>query len=278
MRKLLYLFLSFLLLLSACTGNKTGQADVAPVDSVDSVDSVAADSMEQLIAETPMPKAADELFDDFIFNFAANKKLQFNRITFPLVVVDGKHIDSISRKAWKMEHFFMHQGYYTIIFDNMKQMDLVKDTTIDHVVIEKIYLKRNFIKQYVFNRIRGLWMLQRIEKMSFAKSFNASFLRFYQDFAVDTAFQRKSLAETVQFTGPDPDDDFATMDGVITPDTWPAFAPELPGNMIYNIIYGQHYAPVNHKILVLRGIANGMELELTFKRIGGKWMLIKLNT
>lgn len=44
-----------------------------------------------------------------------------------------------------MEHFFMRQDYYTLIFDNQKQMKLMKDTTIDHVVIEKVfYSKRQF--------------------------------------------------------------------------------------------------------------------------------------
>lgn len=35
----------------------------------------------------------------------------------------------------------MRQGYYTLIFDNRKQMNLVKDTTIDHVIIEKVFFK-----------------------------------------------------------------------------------------------------------------------------------------
>ena len=33
------------------------------------VDTVAQDSVEEVIAEAPVPKAADELFDDFFFQF-----------------------------------------------------------------------------------------------------------------------------------------------------------------------------------------------------------------
>src|SRR3712207_656841 len=92
--------------------------------------------MESIIAETPMPKAADELFDDFIFNFAANKKLQHKRIHFPLdVYKNGKKDHQIQKKEWKTEHFFMHQDFYTLIFDNKKQMNLVKDTSVSHVEI-----------------------------------------------------------------------------------------------------------------------------------------------
>lgn len=51
----------------------------APSDSVEIVDTASVDTMEQLISDTPMPKAADELFDDFFFNYAANRKLQLER-------------------------------------------------------------------------------------------------------------------------------------------------------------------------------------------------------
>ena len=225
-----------------------------------------------------MPKAADELFDDFVFNFAANRKLQKSRIVFPLPVYHGEKLTKkIEKKHWKMEHFFMRQDYYTLIFDNQKQMKLMKDTTIDHVVIEKVFYSRKTVQQFVFNRINGQWMMTSICYKPMYQNNNGSFLKFYGHFATDTAFQARHLHNPVKFTGPDPDDDFSTMTGDIEPETWPAFAPQLPHGMIYNIIYGQKYTESNQKIFVIRGIANGMETSLTFKKIGGKWELIKLN-
>ena len=282
MRKLsLIVVLSSLLMMvgfstSGCSDKKPTTDSVA-VDTL-GADTVARDSSDELIAETPIPKAADELFDDFVFNFAANRKLQFNRIHFPLPVYrDGKITAKLEKKQWSMEHFFMRQDYYTLIFDNAKQMELVKDTTIDHVVVEKVYLKSGSVKQYLFNRINGQWMMTSINYKPMYQNLNASFLKFYRQFATDTAFQYRHLHNPVMFTGPDPDDDFSTMTGEIAPETWPAFAPQLPGNMIYNILYGQKYAESTQKIFVMRGIANGLELELTFRKQGGKWMLTKLN-
>ena len=103
-------------------------------------------------------------------------------------------------------------------------------------------------------------------------------MAFYHDFASDLSYQQQHLNETVQFVGPDPDDDFSQMEGIITPDTWEAFAPQLPQRMIYNIIYGQPRPEGNSKVFVLRGIANGMELEMTFRRKSGEWRLMKLTT
>lgn len=261
-----------------CSDKKPAQVhDSTSVDSV-VADTQTVDSTEKLIEETPMPKAADELFDDFVFNFAANRKLQMKRVHFPLPVYhNDKLVKSIGKRAWKMEHFFMHQDYYTLIFDNQKQMNLVKDTAIDHVVVEKVFYAKKKVQQFLFNRINGEWMMTSINYKPMYSNMNASFLKFYGHFATDSAFQAKHLHNPVKFVGPDPDDDFSTMSGDIEPETWPAFAPQLPHGMIYNIIYGQKYAESNQKIFVIRGIANGMETILIFKRVHGKWMLTKLN-
>ena len=262
---------------TGCSDKKPVTADTLAVDSLQMVDTASVDTLDELISEQPMPKAADELFDDFIFNFAANRKLQLGRIKFPLEVVDGENVAYLKKKQWKMEHFFMDQGYYTLIFDNMKQMNVVKDTSINNVVVEKVYLAKEKVEKYIFKRINWRWMLTSVHTNDMVQNTNASFLAFYQKFASDPSFQIESLNNPVMFTGPDPDDDFSTMTGEIAPETWPAFAPELPSDFIYNIMYGQKYTEGNQKIFVMRGIANGMEMQLTFKRMDGKWKLTSLS-
>ena len=272
-------FFASILLMFSCTGGRTKSAEELPADSVaDTKDTVAMDTLEQLLVETPTPKAMDELFDDFLFNFAANKKLQLSRIIFPLVVHKADNTEKIEKDSWSNERFFMRQGYYTLIFDSEEQMQLMKDTSVNKAVVEKIHLKKNVVKDYVFNRIRGAWMLREINEMPISENVNASFLSFYQKFVSDKAFQVKSLNKNVVFVGPDPDDDFNMMEGLITPDTWEAFAPQLPSKTIYNIIYGEPVVEGPDKIFILRGISNGQELELRFKKVGDRWLLMKLTT
>lgn len=280
MNKILIVFLALLsTMFAACGGNQTVSNEMG-VDSDFVADTVVADNdtVEQIVEETPMPKTADELFDDFFFNFAANKRLQRERISFPLpVLADGEPTDStIAKSTWQMDYFFMRQGYYTLIFNNRKQIDRVKDTSISNVVVEKIYLEKDAIKEYIFERRNSLWIMTAINNTSIASSLHASFLEFYKHFASDMAFQTASIDESVKFVGPDPDDDFATMEGILAPDTWEAFAPELPRKIIYNIEYGEQYAASNEKIFLLRGIANGMETELTFRRKGNDWKIVSL--
>ena len=91
MRRCFIALSAIMLLMFSCTGKKAGQTDEVPTDSVaDSTDVAVTDTMELLITQTPMPRAADAMFDDFIFNFVANKKLQKERTVFPLRTTDGE--------------------------------------------------------------------------------------------------------------------------------------------------------------------------------------------
>ena len=279
MKRFLIGFLAMAGLMFSCTGNKAGQTDETATDSVADTSEVAeTDTLELLITETPMPRAADAMFDDFIFNFAANKRLQKERIIFPLRQTEAGQTTHIEKNHWQMEHFFMRQGYYTLLFNDEQQMALMKDTAVSEAIVEKIQLKKNRVTNYLFQRIRGAWMLKGIQVTTIPENANADFLAFYQKFVTDSAFQVKSLHETVQFVGPDPDDDFNMMEGVITPDTWEAFAPTLPAKVLYNIVYGKPQPSGNEKIFLLRGVANGLELELRFKKMGEKWKLMKMTT
>lgn len=263
------------------SGDKVSSADDEEVWETGLEDSLTAEEraeeeFEELVSEEPMPVAADELFDDFIFNFASNKRLQLERISFPLPVNSGSKVDTIQKADWEMEHFFIHQGEYTLIFDSEEQMEQVKSTSVSEAIVEKIFLNKAFVRQYLFSRSSGSWMMIEIRNQTLPRNPNASFLKFYHHFVSDSVFQHESLSEEIEFVGPDPDDDFSQMEGVITPDFWDAFAPELPSRMIYNVVYGRQDENANKKIFVIRGISNGQEVEVTFVRKGEQWKLKKL--
>jgi hypothetical protein len=224
-----------------------------------------------------MPVTADELFDDFLFNFTANKKLQYERVKFPLLVTDGDSVSTIDRADWNHERYFMKQEFYTLIFDDESQLDLAKNTKLDSIVIERINLHAKSVEQHVFNRINGQWMLTEIVRNNTYQSPNRSFLDFYEKFASDSLFQIQSMNEPVSTVLPDPDDDYTMIEGDFYPEQWPDFKPlDFPSDVIYNILYGQQYRKSRQKLFVLRGISNGLEAEMTFKQIDGRWKLVKL--
>ncbi len=274
-------------MISMTIGCKDKKPEAVPVDTASVADTVAGediitdtvpeDAMDSLISSTPMPKAADELFDDFLFNFTANKKLQYERVKFPLKVMEGDSESTIEKKDWVIEKFFMKQEFYTLILDEESQLALSKDTTVDHVIIEKINLKEKSVEQHVFERENGLWMLTGINRNTMYQNPNKSFLNFYEKFASDSLFQIESMNDPVSTILPDPEDDFTMIEGEFHPEQWPEFCPmELPADFIYNVIYGQKYSQTNQKLFVIRGISNGLEVEMTFKNKNGNWKLTKI--
>ena len=275
MNRLSIAVVALVLLMLSCKGNRTASPVEVPADSVASevADTEDVDTLEQLIADTPMPQAADELFDDFLFNVVANKRLQMERVLFPLTTTRNGDTTQMARDDWRMERFFMRQGYYTLLFGSRSEMAQMNDTSLTEATVEKIYFNTGAVIQYKFRRLRGAWMLTQVDTQPIQANANASFLQFYHRFVTDSLFQGESLEAEVQFEGPDPDDDFAKMEGILTPDTWPAFPPELPDKMIYNIVYGPRKPRTDRIIFMLRGIANGLETELTFRRHGDQWRL-----
>ena len=248
--------------------------DTVPQVVIDTVPETARDS---LISATPVPKAADELFDDFLFLFTANKKLQYERVDFPLPVFEGDSQSKIEKKDWKMERFFSEQEFYTLILDDESQLELPKDTTIDSVVVEKILLRAKTVEQHVFNRNNGQWRLTGINRNTMFQNQNKSFLAFYERFASDSIFQQQRIHDPVEAVLPDPDDDYGMMEGEFHPEQWDEFKPYfLPSDTIYNVIYGQKYRRSKQKLFIIRGLANGFETEMTFKQMDGKWMLVKI--
>ena len=263
---------------TGCTDKKEAKSDTLAVIT-DTIDTTSVDSLEEIIAETPMPKAADELFDDFFFNFASNKQLQRNRIVFPLTVKTGEESHQVQRHEWKMEKFFRTQGYFTLIFDNTKQMKLVKDTSINKVTVEKIRLGNGTVEQFQFERKNGQWVLAEIDNISYANTGNASFLTFLDKFLSDESSQQQSIENPLPYYGPDPqgEEENKCVNTEIAASEWRDFLPELPTEVLYNIDYGQTNASSNQKILMFKGIANGLETQLVFKKNGKDWRLVKLN-
>jgi len=270
------LFATIICFTTGCTNKKAAStqdsisADTTFIDTTEVVDSAT-----KVIAETPMPKAADQLFDDFFFNFIANNKLQRERIKFPLFMNRFGKKEKLPSKKWTIDHFFRPQGYYTLIFDNDEQYKFAQSTDIDSVVVEKIFLKENTVKQYWFDHQEGQWMMNQIRELNFKDSYNADFLNFLTNFFKNNG--KGMVKNPLSYKGPEPNGEETTIINTTIPaEEWSLYLPEVPNNIIFNILYGQKYKAGNEKILTFRGLANGLETELIFHNNGKKWQLVKI--
>ena len=262
---------------TGCTNKKTDAVDSVATDSV-LVDSLEPmDTVESIVESAPIPKAADELFDDFFFNFINNRKLQRTRVKFPLHVTENGKTHLVQSSQWQMERFFKDQGYYTLIFDNAKQMNLVKDTAVSNVTVERIMLQDDKVEQFLFGRENGQWLLTEKKVVGLNNAENASFLMFLQGFFAHPE-DGKNVQDPLPYNGPDPEDDGEKYVNTHIPaESWAEYLPEVPGEKIYNIHYGQQNRNSNEKIFLFKGIANGLETQLKFRNMGGEWKLVSIS-
>lgn len=268
------------LLFAACDTKKAdAPGEVNQTDTTDTVCLTDSDSdLSSEISDGLTNKNVDEFFGDFIFSFIQDHHLQVERVHFPLPYVKqnaNRQVTSvIEKKSWRHERIFFSSEYYTVLFNNEKQMDLENSTENKVVDIERIYLKKNFMKVFHFEKVNGLWMLCRETEQPLTGSPLADFLKFYTRFASDSLTQRKSTEDPLHFVTADPDNDFGTIEGTLSVDQWFAFKPTLPDQEITNIRYGQTYKNPNHIVFVKRGISNGMLDILTFTKKNGQWRFV----
>ncbi|MCD8292631.1 MAG: DUF4348 domain-containing protein, partial [Prevotellaceae bacterium] len=214
------LSLSFLLCFS-CTGGKGGRHVAAP-DRGDGFPPVEADTLvlpSEADADT-LPAQADELFDDFIFNYASNARLQLRRTVFPLPYYKEDEPLKIEKEDWAHDSLFVQQTYYTLLFDNEDDMDLVGDTTLKSVQVEWFFLDTREVKRYYFERKQGTWMLEAINLRRMEESGEEDFLAFYARFAADSLYQRGHLCDPLPYVTIDPDDEFSILETTLDVNQW----------------------------------------------------------
>lgn len=276
MKKLLLGFLLLAFLISC--GNKKAKMDpfATIAEMVDSAGYKADTLQEAEVKEEPKPMVADELFDDFIFNYASDDALQRQRTVFPLPYYDRDTSLKIEADFWKHDYLFTKENCYTLLFDKEEDMDMVGDTTLTSVQVEWIFLKTRMVKRYYFERKRGMWMLEAINLREMEKGENEDFVEFYTRFVRDSVYQSKHISHPLQFITIDPDDEFSILETTLDVDQWYAFRPVMPTDRLSNINYGQKNEDLSDtKILKVNGIGNGYSNIFYFRKRGKGWELYK---
>ncbi len=246
------------------------------IEKADSTELVE-DTLE-LIEEEVLPETADELFNDFFFNFASDSKFQNERIKFPLKSHNGNETMMLSREDWNRFNRFSSQEYYAIIYEREQEMELQKDTSVNAVSIEWIYLHDECIERFNFRRTAGKWMLTDIENEVMTQTPNGNFLKFYTEFANDSISLHKVINFPLKFTSCPEDETEDTTEEYLSEDEWLTAKDELPipRDIIVNIDYGQSSISLNRKVLLIEGLSNGLFVKFKFDKKNGQWRLIEI--
>ena len=266
--------------LTSCVGGKKNtDTQEEQMDWTDSIEAMADSLLIEEVEEEPViPVAADESFADFLYNFALDERLQLRRILFPLPYYMDNQKDSILKEDWVHDPLFSQQEYYTMLYDDLDDAELEKDTASTSVRIEWIDLKQKKMKRYYFERLYGWWKLEAIDDATMPKEETGqeNFYEFYERFANDSLFQAERVADPLPFVAPDPDDEFQILETTIQKEQWFTFQPKLPNEYLTNVNYGQRLNQNSRtRIIELRGFGNGFSNTLYFRCRNGEWRLTR---
>ena len=266
--------------LTSCVGGKKNtDTQEEQMEWTDSIEAMADSLLVEEVEEEPViPATADESFADFLYNFALDKRLQLRRILFPLPYYMDNQKDSIMKEDWVHDPLFSQQEFYTMLYDNLDDAELEKDTASTSVRIEWIDLKQKKMKRYYFERLYGWWKLEAIDDATMQKEDNGQedFYEFYERFANDSLFQAERVADPLPFVAPDPEDEFQILETTIQKAQWFTFQPKLPNEFLTNVNYGQRLNLNSRtRIIELRGFGNGFSNTLYFRCRNGEWRLTR---
>lgn len=224
-------------------------------------------------ASEQMPVSADELFDDFIFEFANLASLQKKRVHFPLPIVNKTDTTWLSKQAFKTIEVFPSSEYYTVFFANEEEQELEKQTNLTHVEINHFNVESDRCKTMYFQRQKGQWMLTMIKEESLKHNILGGFLNFYQRFVQDKAFQEHCVNVPLKFITTDPEDDFNMIEEHLSLEQWKELSAQLPQGIMTQVNYGQSFGSLDEVVMVKRGIGNGLMDIFTFEQKGTEWEL-----
>lgn len=272
MKYISVIFLAVAVLLAGCRPDgKPADNQPSPADSVSA--ETPAPAADTLSAEPPA--TADGLFDDFIYNFMRNARFQKERVRFPLYCSENGRGRTVEAGKWTFDALYANSSLYAVTYAGENARGSEKREDLSRVVVEKISLKKDFVKQYVFEKERGKWMLMKLDSHALARSDDEDFWHFFRDFAGNPAFQRAHIKNPFGFKTYD-SDTYQEIDGVLDVEQWSDFRPELPADELVSINYDQRYADSPVRIVVLTSSSAGLSSTLVFERHRKSWRLTRL--
>lgn len=263
-----------LLLISALAGCRKEKPVESAAEVVESPSEKTTSPIQSSDSESQnLP--ADGLFDDFIYVYMRSPDFQKDRTLFPLKTFTDGVEDSIGVENWTFNPLYVKEELYTLIYDSEESVGMENDSALAHVVVEWVYLRERTAKQFVFDKLAGLWKLTEINSHGFKRNPNGDFYSFYEQFATSSSFALDHIEDPFEFETYD-EDNFEQIDGFLGVEQWQDFSPMLPYEKLININYGQDYGSTSQRVFMLCSPSGGMGCSLTFEKKGKSWTLTKL--
>lgn len=261
--------IGFSLLWSACNRNKA-HAPVAPPQNIPQLTDTF--DLSDLSEESAY---RDGLFDDFIYHFVSDADFQKSRILFPLPISRFGKTFKKEESEWKFNHTPSNVMTYAMLFTSKKNMELEKDTTINCVDVDCVYLPSDSVKKFSFCKVNQEWRLKSIHVDRFSKHKHGDFYQFYGQFVTDSTFQFKHIRNPFIF---ETEDEYSNeiIEGSVNAEAWPEYSPDLPSDVLVCIHYESARPKTTLRYLVITNLSEGLSSTLRFESFRNQWKLTHL--
>lgn len=250
------LFLSVILLYSCTYSNDTKENQI-----------------QKTIANTSLDEFAhvDSSFYEFLINFGFNESLQKNRIKFPLEYEEAGIKSFLASNTWKHDRLFVDLEAITEISDGLEEKGEASEKIFSWVNTQTL-----FSRNYYFKKQKGKWRLVKVALIKEKVYDNGeNFYSFLGKFCKDSIFQKQRINYPLDMTTLD--NDYNEKREYIKSDKWRFSSFYYGCDSISNLYnsFNPSFSTPNKRILLIHGVENGINAQFTFKKISGKWLLVK---
>lgn len=232
--------------------------------------------MEDSAADTNNSKEERDIdananFSDFAYQFGFNSDFQKSRIKFPLEYNNLGNISLIKEDKWFADKLYSNLESYTEIGNGLN-----KNSKSNERVFSWIKLKTGISRNYYFKKENNHWYLTKIDvKKEPVSADKEDFYAFLSKFCSDSTFQKKHIKFPVDMTFLDEDFNEINEQGNVEDWSYTNFYYNSDSISTLYYDFNRSLENTDTRILEINGVENGVNAQLTFKRIRNNWKLIR---
>ena len=165
MFKSLFFSIAVFVLMLSCSGSGRGMSgDLSDMDSLyaDSIELLSLTDTLELFEEEVLPKSADELFNDFFYNYASDGNFRKMRTTYKYDSAAGDSVLASSMSSNAAFRELTVKDFYAVVYEREEELVFQKDTSLSEVIVERMDLDAGIVEQFDFRRYDGTWVMQDV--------------------------------------------------------------------------------------------------------------------
>uniref|UniRef100_UPI004049E7BE DUF4348 domain-containing protein n=1 Tax=Flavobacterium sp. TaxID=239 RepID=UPI004049E7BE len=217
--------------------------------------------------EHDLPLVDDSLFFIFFELFMWNAEFQKSRIVFPF---QKENVQILKAENWEYLPFYTENDFIPVLQSDSINLN---DRQIAESKIGLHVLNANLTTgiRYDFEKKDKKWFLLNATSVSIQEVPDFEFLEFLTTFSKDTIYQISHISFPLSQSVSDYDNNYETLETAVLKEDWQhiPLADYLENLMVLSDLDETS----KYRIIVFKGIENGISVKYTFNKINGQWML-----